>query len=120
MRQTRVLYANLFIHIIHRMNTVARKRRVDIVTNPAFDSLLTEAQWRAIKRGVPVSSRTQLIELGVAVLAALEKHMENCKYQPFLPQEVVDGIDRNWAAIRGSELGYQAIPGIAGAKIRRI
>ena len=68
---------------------MARQRRIDIVTNPAFDSLLVEAQWRALKRGVPVCSRTQLIELGVAILAALEQHLEACQYQPFLPREVI-------------------------------
>jgi len=96
---------------------VARQRRIDIVTNPAFDSLLVEAQWRALKRGVPVSSRTQLIELGVAILAALEQHLEACQYQPFLPREVIDGIDRNWAALRGSELAYQIDPGMAEVKV---
>ena len=87
---------------------MARIRRIDIVTVPAFDSLLAEAQWRVLKRGMSINSRTQLIELGVAVLAALEKHMENCGYVPFLPQEVIKEIDRNWAYIRGSELGYHA------------
>lgn len=87
-----------------------RKRRIDLVTDPAFDSLLAEAQWRVLKRGMAVSSRTQLIELGVAVLVALERHMENCGYVPFLPQDVIRSIERNWAYIRGSELGYQAAP----------
>jgi len=68
---------------------MARQRRIDIVTNPAFDGLLVEAQWRALKRGVPVCSRTQLIELGVAILAALEQHLEACQYQSFLPPEVI-------------------------------
>jgi hypothetical protein len=117
MQQIRVLYANLFIHILHRMIAVARKRRIDIVTNPAFDSLLVEAQWRALKRGMPVCSRTQLIELGVAVLAALEQHLETCQYQPFLPPEVIHGIERNWAALRGSKLAYQIDPEIAEVKV---
>jgi hypothetical protein len=99
---------------------MARKRRIDIVTNPAFDSLLVEAQWRALKRGVPVCSRTQLIELGVAILAALEQHLEVCKYQPFLPREVISGIDRNWTSLRGSELAYQADPEKAGAKAGKV
>jgi hypothetical protein len=94
---------------------MVRKRRIDIVTDPAFDNLLAEAQWRVLKRGMPVSSRTQLIELGVAVLAALERHLEDCGYMPFLPQAVIDDIDFNWVSIRGSEIGYQvAAPGDGG------
>jgi len=96
---------------------MARKRRVDIVTSPAFDSLLVEAQWRALKRGMPVCSRTQLIELGVAVLAALEQHLETCQYQPFCPLRLSHGIDRNWAALRGSELAYQLDPGMVEVKV---
>lgn len=91
---------------------MARRRRIDIVTAPAFDRLLAEAQWRVLRRGIPVNSRTQLIELGVAVLAALEQHMESCGYIPFLPREVIEDIDRNWAFIRGSELGYEAAPAL--------
>ena len=99
---------------------MARKRRIDIVTNPAFDSLLVEAQWRALKRGMPVCSRTQLIELGVAVLAALEQHLETCQYHPFLPPEVIHSIDRNWAALRGCELAYQADPAITVTKAGKV
>jgi len=79
---------------------------VDIVTNQAFDGLLSEAQWRILKRGVPINNRTQLIELGVAVLAALERCYESYGYRAFLPQDVIDRIECNWASIRGSELGY--------------
>ena len=93
---------------------MARTRRIDMVTSPAFDNLLTEAQWRTLKRGVPVYSRTQLIELGVTILVALEQHLEASGYKQFLPQEVVDGIGVNWATIRGSKLGYDVVPGEEG------
>jgi hypothetical protein len=93
---------------------MARTRRIDMVTSPAFDNLLAEAQWRTLKRGVPVYSRTQLIELGVAILVALEQYLESSGYKQFLPQEVVEGIGVNWAAIRGSELGYDVVPGDEG------